>query len=78
MNDIKQSNHLHRGQDSDSVQKSERPYWKRAHADWRFWVAIFLMIAAMIVYIVTEDFSMWPRNWLQHPHQSSSGNSGTK
>src|ERR1035441_5019093 len=24
-----------------------RPYWKRAHHDWRFWVALVLMLAAM-------------------------------
>ena len=60
--------------DDNSIQNDHRPYWKRAHHDLRFWVALFLMIAAMIIYVVTEDFSSWPRSWLQHPRQSSSRN----
>jgi hypothetical protein len=64
--------------DNDSVQKGRRPYWKRAHQDWRMWVAVILMIAGMYIYMITEDFAMWPRSWLQHPHQSSLGNGGAK
>ncbi|MGC9261590.1 MAG: hypothetical protein ACP5I8_16120 [Phycisphaerae bacterium] len=31
------------------------PYWKRAHRDWRFWIALLLMLAAMATYLITDD-----------------------
>jgi hypothetical protein len=36
------------------------PYWKRAHRDWKLWVAVLIMLGAMAVYIVTVDLSMRP------------------
>jgi hypothetical protein len=41
------------------------PYWKRAHRDWRFWVAVFFIGAALFVYITSVDLSLVPRT---HPH----------
>ena len=32
------------------------------HHDWRFWGALILMLAAMVIYVVTEDFAWLPRN----------------
>jgi hypothetical protein len=75
---IKQTHHSQEVPDSGTVQQSNRPYWKRAHQDWRFWIALLLMIAAMIIYVVSEDFAWLPRNRLQQPRQSSSGNNGAK
>jgi hypothetical protein len=37
-----------------------RPYWKRAHHDWRFWVAFGLMLMAMVIYLMTADLSIVP------------------
>lgn len=28
---------------------SSHPFWKRAHLDWRFWVVIILMLAAISI-----------------------------
>ena len=39
-----------------------RPYWKRAHTDWRFWVAVFFIFAALGIYVVTVDLSLVPRS----------------
>jgi hypothetical protein len=36
----------------------ERPQGKRAHPDRRPWLAALLMIAGMIVYIVSDDFTI--------------------
>ena len=36
------------------------PYWRRAHHDWKFWLAIVLMLIAMMVYIGTLDLSIRP------------------
>ncbi len=41
------------------------PYWKRAHRDWKFWVAVLIMLGAMAVYIVTVDLSMRPNGQTQ-------------
>lgn len=40
------------------------PYWTRMHHDWRFWVALILMLAAITVYILSENLA-----WLPHPPQ---------
>jgi hypothetical protein len=58
MNDSKQNHHMHEESDSDSVQKDHRPYWKRAHRDWRIWVAVVLITAAMVVYVMSDDLSL--------------------
>ena len=46
---------------SNSVQKDHRPYWKRAHRDWRVWVAVFLMVVCMVIYVLSQDLSLRPR-----------------
>ena len=45
------------------------PYWRRAHHDWKFWIALFLMLTAMGIYVVTLDLSVQPNieNKLQQP-----------
>ena len=40
--------------------REERPYWKRAHLDWRLWVAVVFVFAALAIYIVTVDLSTVP------------------
>jgi F0F1-type ATP synthase membrane subunit a len=42
-----------------------RPYWQRAHKDWRFWVAFVFIFAALFIYITTVDLSLVPR---RHQH----------
>jgi uncharacterized membrane protein len=44
----------------DQSHHDRRPYWKRAHHDWRFWVGLFLMLTAIFVYVGTNDLSMVP------------------
>jgi hypothetical protein len=40
--------HRHHGErDPNGDQHGQRPYWTRAHHDWKFWVALSLMLAAM-------------------------------
>ena len=48
-----------------SKSKGGIPYWKRAHHDWKFWVAILLMLAAMVIYVKTDDLSVRPKNQVQ-------------
>ena len=56
MSESKQSHHPHR----EPV--NALPYWKRAHQDWRFWVALVLMFLAMTVYILSDNLAFVPRN----------------
>jgi len=39
---------------------SSHPYWKRAHHDWKFWVAVSLMLIGMFNYIVTLNEAVQP------------------
>jgi hypothetical protein len=41
--------------------QEHRPYWKRAHHDWKFWAAMILMLTAMFVYLMTDDLAFIPR-----------------
>jgi hypothetical protein len=53
------------------------PYWKRAHRDWRIWMMVILMLAAMAVYVMTGDLS-WRMNGqlspLSQPISTPAGN----
>ncbi len=60
MNDHQNSDSAHGGPNPDGIHHVQRPYWKRAHHDWRFWVAAFFIFAAMIFYVVTVEFSLAP------------------
>jgi hypothetical protein len=51
MNRIERSRHY---------QEDDR-YWKRAHRDWRLWIALFLMYAAMIFCLMSEDLRWRPQ-----------------
>jgi hypothetical protein len=35
-------------------------FWKHAHKDWRVWVAVILMLAAMATYVMTDNLSLRP------------------
>jgi hypothetical protein len=37
-----------------------KPYWQRAHHDWRFWVGLVLMLVAISVYFMSDDLSLVP------------------
>ncbi|MGA8940693.1 MAG: hypothetical protein WB439_16140 [Acidobacteriaceae bacterium] len=39
------------------------PYWKRAHKDWKFWIGVILIAAAIAVYVGSLDLST-----VAHPH----------
>ena len=45
----------HEGTNATNPQHTHRPYWKRAHRDWRMWVLVLLMLACMGIYVMTGD-----------------------
>lgn len=56
------STHTHhdQGPRPKSLHPNHRPYWKRAHRDWRFWIAVFFIGAALFVYVTSVDLSLVP------------------
>jgi hypothetical protein len=65
MNEIRHSNHGNEGPEHEHVQHEPRPpYWKRAHHDWRVWVGLFFMLAAMTIYVMSDNLAFLP-----HPPQ---------
>jgi hypothetical protein len=64
---------LHEGSDSGGVHKGHLPYWKQAHRDWRVWVGVIVIMAAMVVYVMSQDLSLRPRT---HPQTPVSGSLG--
>lgn len=46
--------------------QQQRPYWMRAHRDWKFWVAVLFIAAALFVYIVSVDLSIVPGRHHHH------------
>jgi len=42
------------------VPHDTRPYWKRAHHDWRFWIGLFFMFVAITIYVLSENLAFIP------------------
>jgi hypothetical protein len=43
------------------------------HRDWRFWIAVFAMLAAMIIYVMSDDLALRPRSQPQQPLSGAVG-----
>jgi len=48
--------------DFTPIPTHDRPFWRRAHLDWRVWVAVVFISVALFVYITTVDLSIMPRS----------------
>jgi hypothetical protein len=44
-----------------------KPYWQRFHHDFKFWIALVLMLIAMAVYLGTVDLSHVPNSPPRQP-----------
>jgi hypothetical protein len=53
--------------DGEHIHHRPGPYWKRAHHDWRFWIAMFLMVVAITVYFMSDDLSLVPSSQPRPP-----------
>ena len=42
-------------------------FWKHAHRDWRVWIAVLLMLALIIVYVMTDSLSLRPGKGASQP-----------
>ena len=73
MSENKRSHRPPGEQDHNHVHQGHRPYWKRAHHDWKFWIALFLMLAAMVIYVMSEDLAFRPHHRPQQPLSGAVG-----
>jgi len=48
-----------------------KPYWKRIHHIWYFWVFLFLMFVGIIYYIMSVDFAFAPHKHLKPQSENS-------
>ncbi len=42
-----------------------RPYWKRMHHSWFFWVSVVMIMTAMILYVTSLNLAFRPRGHAQ-------------
>jgi hypothetical protein len=63
--------HLQEGQDHIMVHHEHKPYWKRVHHSWIFWVFLFLMLVGIIYYAMTVDFAFAPHRQLKQPSENN-------
>ncbi len=49
------------------------PFWKRLHRDWRAWLAVILMLAAMLAYVMSDDEAIQPAGKPQQPMPAAAG-----
>ena len=68
MAEQKHDQETHKSQNHNKVHH-DAPYWMRAHRDWRVWVGVVLMLAAMTIYLMTNDLAGWSHT---QPRQSIS------
>jgi hypothetical protein len=73
MNDIQHEHDMNRGSGHDTAPKEQRPYWRHAHHDWRFWAAFMLMIGAISIYVLSDNFDFLFGSRPQTPISSSGG-----
>ena len=71
INEIERTHHRHGGPHPDSIIGAQGSYWKRAHRDWRVWVGLFFMFAAIIIYVLSEDLAWMPSGRSRQPPSSA-------
>jgi hypothetical protein len=59
----KHPDHRHDDTGPKAPHEQQPPYWKRAHKDWKFWVGVVFIAAAITIYVLSLDLSTVP-----HPH----------
>jgi hypothetical protein len=73
MSENKRSHRHHGEQDPNGDHESRPPYWRRVHRDWKFWVALSLMLAAMVFYVMSDDLAIRPHRQVQQPMSGGMG-----
>jgi len=70
MSEKNHNHHLLEGQDHITVHHEHKPYWKRVHHTWSFWIFLVLMFGAIIYYIISVDFAFAPHRQFKQPSEN--------
>ena len=62
MSEPNHQHHILGNAENKGDREIKRAYWKGVHRDWRIWVVVFVMLVGMLMYVMTEDFSVRPRS----------------
>jgi len=62
MHEPDHTDHLTDNPDHEKNHHPPKPYWRRAHTDWKFWVAVFFLFTALGIYIFSYDLVLVPHN----------------
>jgi hypothetical protein len=73
MNELKHSSHQHGTPARESIQHNPDPYWRRAHRDWKVWVGLFFMMAAITIYVMSNDLTFFGFGHRQQPVSDGRG-----
>jgi hypothetical protein len=62
MNDSQRLEHGNEGPDASSIRHpaKEGPYWRRAHLDWKFRIALALMFIAIFIFVMSDNLYFLP------------------
>jgi hypothetical protein len=71
MNENEHEQHQNEKQKHNNGHYEHRPYWKGAHRDWRVWVGVILMLAAILYYIMSDNFIFAPHKQLKQPSENN-------
>ena len=73
LNELKHDHHRSANPTGGKAQHDHRYYWKGAHRDWRIWVYVILMLAAMLLFVMRRNVG-----WRVHvqPQRPPSGTVG--
>jgi hypothetical protein len=52
--------HRHADTGPHHPHEQRKPYWQRAHLDWKFWVGAIAIAVAVVIYVLTLDLSSVP------------------
>ena len=52
--------HGHSGPEGHQHGEPAKSRDRALHRDWRIWLAVGLMLFAMVIYIITQGESVWP------------------
>ena len=50
----------------ESIRHNPDPYWRRAHRDWKVWVGLFFMMAAITIYVMSKICRSSPADNRRH------------
>ncbi|MGA2296765.1 MAG: hypothetical protein ABSG15_04365 [FCB group bacterium] len=72
MNENEHTHNLLEMQEKEEAKHDHKPYWKRVHHSWIFWIFLVLTLLAILYYTMTDDFSFAPRSRAKQPLENIS------